>query len=95
MEFNKGKNRFYKEDNEGKLIAEITYKPINEQIVDADHTFVDPSLRGQGIAEELVDRLVEEMEKEGKKIHPTCPYVVKLFERKKDKYENIIAKEDK
>lgn len=92
MEFTKGENRFYKEDEDGNLIAEITYKPIDEKTVDADHTFVDPSLRGQGVAEKLVDRLVEEMETEDKKIHPTCPYVVKLFERKSDKYENIIAK---
>lgn len=92
MEFTKGENRFYKEDEDGNLIAEITYKPIDEKTVDADHTFVDPSLRGQGVAEKLVDHLVEEMETEDKKIHPTCPYVVKLFERKSDKYKNIIAK---
>ena len=47
-----------------------------------DHTFVDPSLRGQGVAEQLVDRVVEEMEKENKKIIASCPYVVELFKRK-------------
>ncbi len=92
MEFLKGDNRFYQENEQGDLIAEITYKDIDENTVDADHTFVDPSLRGQGIAEQLVDRLVAEMETEGRKIHPTCPYVVKLFERKAEKYDNIIAK---
>lgn len=91
MEFTKGENRFYKEDDDGKLLAEITYKPLDDNTVDADSTFVDPSLRGQGVAEKLVDRLVEEMEKEDKKIHPTCPYVVKLFERKEEKYKNIKA----
>ncbi|MCD8505683.1 MAG: N-acetyltransferase [Alkalibacterium thalassium] len=35
-----------------------------------NHTFVDPSLRGQGVAEQLVDRVVEEMQKEQKKIKP-------------------------
>jgi Predicted acetyltransferase len=92
MEFIKGENRFYQEDEDGNVIAEITYKPLDENTVDADHTFVDPSLRGQGVAEQLVDRLVEQMETEGKKIQPTCPYVVNLFERKEEKYENIIAK---
>lgn len=89
MEFVKGENSFYREDEEGNLIAEITYKVLDANTVDADHTFVDPSLRGQGVAEQLVDRLVNEMEKEGKKIHPTCPYIVKLFERKEEKYEHI------
>lgn len=91
MEFEKDVNRFYKEDEEGKLIAEITYKPISDDVVDADSTFVDPSLRGEGVAEKLVDRLVEEMTAEGKKIHATCPYIVKLFERKEDKYQEINA----
>lgn len=92
MEFVKGENRFYKEDDKGELIAEITYKEHDEESVDADHTFVDPSLRGQGVAEKLVDRLVEEMEKEGKKIYPSCPYIVSLFERKEDKYGHIAKK---
>lgn len=92
MEFLKGDNRFYQENEEGELIAEITYKPEGDDVVDADSTFVDPSLRGQGIAEQLVDRLVTEMEEEGKKIKATCPYIVTLFERKKDKYGHIEAK---
>ncbi|ETI66240.1 hypothetical protein BAVI_23674 [Neobacillus vireti LMG 21834] len=31
------------------------------------HTFVDSSLRGQGVAEQLVDCVVAEMKAEGKK----------------------------
>lgn len=90
MEFIKGDNRFYKEDADGKLIAEVTYKPIDDETVEADGTFVDDSLRGQGVAEQLVDRLVEEMKTEGKKIIPECSYVVALFKRKNEKYADII-----
>lgn len=93
MEFTKGGNRFYKEEKE-KLIAEITYVPQGEQVA-VDHTFVDPSLRGQGIAEQLVDRVVEEMEKENKKIVAVCPYVVELFKRKPEKYQDINANAQK
>ena len=92
MDFEKGDNRFYKNDENGKMIAEITYVPSGEDKVLVDHTFVDPSLRGQGVAEQLVDRAVEEMKAEGKKIVPVCPYVVSLFERKPEKYHDIIAK---
>ncbi|MFL2099458.1 GNAT family N-acetyltransferase [Desemzia sp. FAM 23991] len=92
MEFEKGDNRFYKNDESGKMIAEITYIPSGEDKVLVDHTFVDPSLRGQGVAEQLVDRTVQEMETEGKKMVAVCPYVVSLFERKSDKYQDIIAK---
>ncbi|GEL68186.1 GNAT family N-acetyltransferase [Marinilactibacillus psychrotolerans] len=89
MEFTKGENRFYKEEH-GKLLAEVTYVPQGDQVA-IDHTFVDPSLRGQGVAEQLVDRVVEEMEKENKKIIASCPYVVELFKRKSEKYQAINA----
>lgn len=89
MEFEHGDNRFYKE-KDGKLVAEITYVPQGDTVA-IDHTFVDPSLRGQGIAEQLVDRVVDEMQKEQKKVVAVCPYVVELFKRKPDKYEHIIA----
>ena len=89
MEFEHGDNRFYKE-KDGELVAEITYVPQGDTVA-IDHTFVDPSLRGQGIAEQLVDRVVDEMQKEQKKIVAVCPYVVELFKRKPDKYEHIMA----
>lgn len=95
MDFEKGENRFYKNDNDGKTIAEITYVPTGEDKVIADHTFVDPSLRGQGIAEQLVDRLVQEMKVENKTIIPVCPYVSSLFERKPEKYQKIAAEASK
>lgn len=92
MEFQR-ESKIFQENEEGEEVARITYKPVedSEDIVDANGTFVDPSLRGQGIAEQLVDRLVADMEQEGKKIKPTCPYVVELFERKSDKYGHIAA----
>lgn len=90
MEFIKGNHRFYQE-KDGKLLAEITYLPIDNQTVDVNHTFVDESLRGQGVAEELVDTVVEEMMDQNKKIKPSCPYVEKLFERKEDKYRSVKA----
>lgn len=90
MELIKGDNRFYQEDADGKLIAEVTYKPVDAETVEVDSVFVDESLRGSGVAEQLVDHLVEVMQAEGKKIIPVCPYVVALFKRKKDKYAHII-----
>ncbi|MGB6179131.1 GNAT family N-acetyltransferase [Carnobacterium sp.] len=91
MDFEKSDNRFYKNDEQGKLIAEVTYVPSGNDKVILDHTFVDPSLRGQGIAEELVNRVVEEMQLENKKIIPLCPYAKTLFERKPDIYASIQA----
>ena len=53
------------------MLAEVTYVPQGDQVA-IDYTFVDPSLRGQGVAEQSVDRVVGEMEKENKKIIASC-----------------------
>lgn len=91
MEFEKYGNGYRKSDEEGRVIAEITYAPLDDHTVAANHTFVDPSLRGQGVAEKLLDHLVDEMRKEDKKIVAQCSYVVAQFDRKPEKYADVIA----
>ena len=81
MEFTKTNNGFVKYDENGKVIAEITYSnTINPNVVIADHTFVDSSLRGQGVAGKLLDALVKDMHEQNKKIKASCSYVVKKFQ---------------
>ena len=72
----------------GEMDAEITYVSKGEGVIEANHTFVDPSLRGQGVARRLVDRLADFARDENLKIHPTCPYVVALFE-KSTEYDDV------
>lgn len=57
----------------------------------ADHTYVSPVLRGQGAAGKLLDRLVDEMKAENKKIKPLCSYVVKKFNEEPEKFDHINA----
>lgn len=81
MEFTKTNDGFIKYDENGRVIAEITYATTNNpNVVVAEHTFVDPSLRGQGVAGKLLDALVKDMTKQNKKIKPACSYVVKKFQ---------------
>ncbi|TDR53104.1 hypothetical protein DFP96_10527 [Listeria rocourtiae] len=91
MEFVRGENRFFKEDENGKLIAEVTWVPSGDSLVILDHTFVDESLRGQGIASQLVEKVADTMRAEGKKITATCPFAKAEFERKPEKYDDIKA----
>ncbi len=44
-----------------------------------------------GVTLKQLDRLVEEMREEGKKIVPRCSYVVAMFDRKREKYADIKA----
>ena len=81
MEFTKTNNGFVKYDENGRVIAEITYATTNDpNVVVADHTFVDSSLRGQGVAGKLLDALVEDMNEQNKKIKASCSYIVKKFQ---------------
>ena len=52
--FTQEKNRFYLGDPVHP-IAEITFEQISEDTLSVNHTFVDDSLRGQGIAEKLLE----------------------------------------
>ena len=81
MEFTKTNNGFFKYDENVRVIAEITYATTsNPNVVVADHTFVDSSLRGQGVAGKLLDVLVKDMADQNKKIKASCSYVVKKFQ---------------
>ena len=65
-----------------EIIAELTYRKEGNKLY-FDHTFVSPSLRGQGIADKLLNAGVEYAEKNGYKIVPVCSYVVKKFQNGK------------
>ena len=83
------KNRIYMEDEKGRVIAEITYPDVDEDTVNINHTFVDDSLRGQGIAGQLVEAAAVKAEKENKKIIPTCSYAIHWFEKHQE-YASLL-----
>lgn len=66
---------------EGKRIGEMTYSRTNPSLVVVDHTYVDPSLRGQGIAQHLQDAMVAWARETGTKVVPLCSYVKVQFDR--------------
>ncbi|KRO18057.1 GNAT family N-acetyltransferase [Lacticaseibacillus saniviri] len=81
MEFLSEPGRFYLENPEHQLLAEITFQSIaDDTAYSIDHTFVDESLRGQGIAAQLVDAVVQKARAEHKMIQPLCTYAVHSFE---------------
>lgn len=63
MEFIYEANRIYINDEEGKMIAEITFPLIGDKLVDLDHTYVSNVLRGQGIAGKLMEEAMKVIEK--------------------------------
>ncbi len=80
MDFIIETNRIYTTDPSGKIIAEVTF-PTKDGISNINHTFVDESLRGQGIAGKLVKMAADKILAEGNKIAATCHYAVIWFQR--------------
>ncbi len=79
MDFITEKDRIYATDSSGKIIAEVTF-PTEDGVSTIDHTFVDPSLRGQGVAGKLVKLAADHMA-EGNRIAAICSYAVAWFKR--------------
>ena len=65
MEFTHKENEIVLLDENGNLLAQITFPYANNEktAVDVNHTFVDTSLRGQGIAGKLMKELIKEIKK--------------------------------
>jgi len=78
--FIKEKERIYMNNDEGKLIAEITFPEIREGVNDINRTFVDRSLRGQGMAGKLMQEAVDTIRANGNEIVASCSYAVKWLE---------------
>ncbi len=92
MEFNYEKNRIYVNDEDGKLIVEATFPFYKDGVVVVDHTYVDPSLRGQGIASDLMKALCKYVEQKDWKMVATCPYAVVWLKRHKD-FDYLVDQE--
>lgn len=62
-----------------------------DDVIEVNHTFVDPSQRGKGLAEKLVLEIIKKARNENIKIIPTCSYVVKYFETHLE-YQDLLKK---
>lgn len=68
-------------DEDGKVLAEVTFPEAERGVAEIDHTFVDESLRGQGVAGQLLARATAVISMSGLRARPTCSYAVSWFEK--------------
>lgn len=79
MKFQHEADRIYARDEAGRLIAEVTF-PATDGVANITHTFVDDSLRGQGVASQLLEAAVQSIREQNLKAKLTCSYAIKWFE---------------
>ena len=68
-------------DDGWNVLAEVTFPVVEPGVVEINRTFVDESLRGQGVAGQLMGRAVASIAASGYYVRPTCSYAVKWFEK--------------
>ncbi len=80
-------------DENGGLIAEANFTPIKEGLVDIDHTYVAPHLRGQGLAGEMMSVVADHLKEKGLKATASCSYANAWLRRNRGAYPDIISED--
>ena len=76
MDFQHEKGRIFALDADGKLLAEVTF-PAENGVATITHTFVDDSLRGQGVASQILAEAAEQIRASGLRMNATCHVAAK------------------
>ncbi len=70
--------------------AELTLSKTSETLVIADGTIVPDSLRGMGVGQQLVERLIADARSAGQRVVPLCPFVRAQAMRHKEEWADVI-----
>lgn len=89
MEFEYEPGRFYAE-KDGKTIAELIFT-IENNFISINHTYVDPTYRGRGIAGKLMLTAINYAQEHQFKINPVCAYAKEFFIRN-HQYVDLLLK---
>jgi uncharacterized protein len=83
------KGSFYVEEN-GKVVAEMTYSVVDPSLIIIDHTEVDDSLKGKGAGLKLLNKTVEYARANNIRIIPLCPFAKSVFDKKQEEYKDVL-----
>lgn len=85
-----GDNCFYVADDEGTVMAEVSYVPTGDKLAIIDSMYLHSSLRESGIHRLLIESIVNKMRQEQRQIIPLCPLARDEFDMTPD-YRDIRA----
>lgn len=75
----------------GKYLAKIEYIKTNNGEIYLTHTEVPVALEGQGIGSRLVEKVLEDIEKNGLRLIPLCPFVAGYIKKHPD-WRRLVMK---
>ena len=82
------KGSFYYEEAD-KVLAEMSYVWSGPQKIIIDHTEVSEVLKGKGLGNILLQKVVQMARDKGLKILPLCPYAKHQLE-KSEEYKDVL-----
>jgi predicted GNAT family acetyltransferase len=83
------KGSFYVEEN-GTVLAEMTYSMAGTTLMIIDHTEVSDELRGKHVGYQLVHTAVEYARANNIKILPLCPFAKSVFDKKGAEFADVL-----
>ncbi|MFA6791417.1 MAG: GNAT family N-acetyltransferase [Candidatus Izemoplasmatales bacterium] len=89
MKYITRKDIIFAKAKDGTILAEITFPKRDKTRTDINHVYVDPSLRGQGIASELMALAYHHLKDRNRLIVAKCPYAIDWF-KKHPEYQDIV-----
>lgn len=90
MKFQIEENRIFTTDDNEKVIALLTWI-LKDNIAVVDHTFVDESLRGQGVAGLLMKEAVAHFRRQDYKSYGVCSYADVWYKKHAEEVEDILV----
>jgi predicted GNAT family acetyltransferase len=78
--------------DEHHYLLHVTFPLHDTGVVNINHTFVDPSLRGQGFASKMMHETMKFLQSKDLKVVATCPYAVVWLKKHKE-YETMIRQD--
>lgn len=83
MEFKISNNNdlFYYGDDEENILAFVSFNKLENNKYNINKVFVDDSLRGKGVAGELMKKFTNYAEENNIKLEATCSYAINWLEK--------------
>ena len=75
----------------GGKTAYITYRQLDGQVLELDHTYVPRESRAGGIASQLTAHALEYARERGYRVVPSCPFVAAYIERHPEYRELLVG----
>ncbi|NLK28776.1 MAG: N-acetyltransferase [Clostridiales bacterium] len=91
MKWNYEEGRIYSINEEKELMAEVTFIDTGDKEVNINHTYVNPVLRGQGVAGKMLKVTAEYLREKGLKATASCSYAHSWLLKNKESYSDIIS----